>query len=163
MLSGSAMDSRREAMFTWLPTIVYSIRLLEPKLPTVQKPVFMPILTRSLWNMPRSRHCSRSPPSSFCMSRAILAHWRAWVASSVNSGSPKNTITPSPMNLSMVPPHFMATSAMRFRYWLSTSESSSDSTESVIAEKFTMSEKKIVSFLRLCTSTASVVPPTRDW
>ena len=52
------------------------------------------------------------------------------------------------MNLSIVPPCFSAMADISVKYSLSSSVTCSGCKRSVVAVKFWMSEKKIVSFLR---------------
>ncbi|MCY1426726.1 hypothetical protein D9M71_425520 [compost metagenome] len=65
--------------------------------------------------MPWARHCWRSTFMCLRMAMAMetaatASFFAPWVA-----GSPKNTITASPTNLSMVPPNFRAIFDISFR------------------------------------------------
>src|SRR5262244_677045 len=62
-----------------------------PKLPTLQKPVLMPMRTRKGSSMPRVRHCTLSSARRRCMSNAIARHAFASLTTPRDSGSPKNT------------------------------------------------------------------------
>src|SRR5215472_19085334 len=75
-----------------------------PKLPTLQKPVLMPMRTRKGSSIPRVRHCTLSSARRRCMSNAIARHAFASLTTPRDSGSPKNTRIASPMNLLTVPP-----------------------------------------------------------
>jgi hypothetical protein len=62
------------------------------------------------------------------------------------------------MNLSTVPPCSIAIVAISVRYSLRSPASASGCMRSVVAVKLTMSEKKIVSFLRSVATTTSFSP-----
>ena len=71
-----------------------------------------------------------------------------------DSGSPKKSIIPSPMYLSMVAPYLSAIFVIVSRYRFNKSVTSSDSIFSTKSVKPQRSEKKTVSFLRLLTRAA---------
>ena len=62
------------------------------------------------------------------------------------------------MNLLIVPPCAVAIADISVRYSLSSAVSSSGCMRSVVEVKLTMSEKKIVSFLRSVAMVTSICP-----
>ena len=108
--------------------------------------------------MPRSRHSDLSSASRRCISNAMRDAGARVLGDALGLGSPKNTSIASPMNLSTVPPCLSGDLDISVRYSLSSAVSSSGCIRSVVAVKFTMSEKKIVSFLRSVVITTSFSP-----
>ena len=80
------------------------------------------------------------------MLQAIRTQAWASALSPLVSGSPKKISIASPMNLSMVPPYRCAIADISVKYSLSSCVICSGCSRSVVAVKFWMSEKKIVSF-----------------
>jgi hypothetical protein len=81
--------------------------------------------------------------------------------SSIDYGAPKNIIIASPMNLSIVPPHFAAIFVIYVRYSFMSDESSSASREFVVSVKLLMSEKNTVIFRRSVREPAVLAPEMR--
>src|SRR3989338_480079 len=64
--------------------------------------------------MPCARHCWRSTFICLRMAMAMDTAFTASFFAPLLLGSPKNTITQSPMNLSMVPPYFRQVFGFQF-------------------------------------------------
>ncbi len=118
----------------------------------------MPIRERNGFSMPRSRHSALSCASRCCIATAMRTQARASSATPLVSGSPKKPRIASPMNLSMVAPYCSAIADISVRYSLSSAVRSSGCIRSVVPVKFSMSEKKIVSFLRSVLIATSLAP-----
>ena len=92
------------------------------------------------------------------MSTAMRRHAFASSSTPCVSGSPKNTRSASPMNLSTVAPCLSAMVDISVKYSLSSAVRSSGWRRSEMAVKSLMSEKKIVSFLRSVAMVVSFWP-----
>ena len=86
-----------------------------PKLPTVAKPVEIPMRTSKPCLIPLASHSRFSSTIASFISNAIQTQAAASSATPLVSGSPKKTSTASPINLSRVPPCFDTTWAIPLR------------------------------------------------
>ena len=125
-------------------------------------PVWIPIRAFKGFANPFFLHEILSLLSSSNMSIAIETHAIASSSSPLELGSPKKTKIASPINLSIVPPHLIATLDIFVRYWVKSSVNTSGSNLSVNSVKPCKSEKKTVKGFRFVWTFTSSLPENID-